>query len=79
MRSDSANTLGYERKRPPLQPDGFGWPERVVALGIVLILLAILVPIVQKVRADAQRAAATQPPPAPATTTVYPPPPLADE
>ena len=73
MRGKRSKVLNYEQKRPPLQRDGFTWRQRFVALGIVLILLAILVPVVRKVQADARKAAAMQPPPRPTTTIVYPP------
>jgi hypothetical protein len=47
---------GHQRKRPPpvdLPVPSFSRQELLVALGIVLILLAILVPVVMKVRAMA--------------------------
>ena len=72
MRGQRSRVLAYEQKRPPLQPDGFTWRQRVVAMGIVLILLAILVPVVRKVQAEARKAA-VMPPPRPTTTIVYPP------
>jgi hypothetical protein len=52
---------GHQRKRPPpvdLPVPSFSRKESLVAFGIVAILLAILVPVVMKVRAIAERDAA---------------------
>ena len=82
MRTMRPKPLSYERRRPdherersllPTLANGWSWREHLTIFVIIVVLIGVLVPIVQKVRAEAAKAAAMQPPPRPTTTIVYPP------